>query len=307
MKIAKPVLILSTLISLFASSGYASGPGLKPIPANTDPNCVTNPNDPYEPRVRMVKGPDTGVCVNSTLRRSVMQLSEEEAKKYFAPSEGKIVVANFSYKNKYWIAEIPIEDVTKMVLQSEHFPMFTRPVKILIDHTQIRFDFSTPIHLVTQVTNEPRETVDLHHLILSDENIGPYGEAFDFFGGAKGQFNVAYRLVALEDKYEWMIKKQGHRVDQREFSLSQNNQIAFLLEGIRRGTINGSGRSYDSFKLNCSSEILNILNAVIGTKTFKTFGFISNELPRMLDSLHVLEKEKMPTLNDDYKNLKEQN
>lgn len=296
----KNILIASTLISLMAPMAFASGPGIKPIPANTDPNCITNPNDPYEPRVKMVTGPDIGVCVNSTLRRSVKALLGDEASKYFPPTDGKIVVANFSHKNKYWIAEIPLSSITDMVLQSEHFPMVTKPIKIEIDHTQIRFSFSEPIRLVTQATDGPRETLELHHLILSEENIGPYGEAYDFFNGTKGYFNVAYRIVSLEDKYNWMIADSGHTVSQRRFNLSEHNQISYLLEGIKRGTEYGSSRPYHSFNLNCSTEILDILNAVLGTDKFDTIGFISNKLPAMLNSLKVLSPEKMPTFNEDY-------
>lgn len=284
-----------------APMAFASGPGIKPTPANTDPNCITNPNDPYEPRVRMVTGPDTGVCVNSTLRRSVMALTGAEAAKYFPAADGKIVVANFSHKNKYWIAEIPLSKMTDMILQSEHFPMVNKPVKIEIDHTQIHFAFSEPIRLISQAADEARETLELYDLILSEENIGPYGEAFDFFGGAKGHFNVAYRVVSLEDKYNWMIAEQGHTVSQRRFDLNQYNQISYLLEGIKRGTKYGSGRPYDSFNLNCSTEILDILNAVLGTQTFDTVGFISNKLPAMLDSLKVLSKEEIPTFNETFK------
>lgn len=300
----KSILITSTLISLMAPIAFASGPGIKPIPANTNPNCITNPNDPYEPRVRMVTGPDTGVCVNSTLRRSVTALTGAEAAKYFPPADGNIVVANFSHKNKYWIAEIPLSKMTDMILQSEHFPMITKPIKIEIDHTQIHFAFSEPIRLVSQATDEVRQNLELYDLILSEENIGPYGEAFDFFGGAKGHFNVAYRVVSLEDKYNWMIAEQGHQVSQRRFDLNQYNQISFLLEGIKRGTEYGSGRPYDSFNLNCSTEILDILNAVLGTHTFDTIGFISNRLPAMLNSLNLLNKEKMPTFNETFKKQK---
>lgn len=303
LEMIKHILIASTLISLMAPMAFASGPGIKPIPANTDPNCITNPNDPYEPRVRMVTGRDAGVCVNSTLRRSVKALLGDEAAQYFPHADGKIVVANFSHKNKYWIAEIPLSSMTEMVLQSEHFPMVTKPIKIEIDHTQIRFSFSQPIRLVTQVTDGPRETLELHHLILSEENIGPYGEAYDFFNGAKGYFNVAYRIVSLEDKYNWMIADSGHQVSQRRFDLGQYNQISYLLEGIKRGTQYGSGRPYDSFNLNCSTEILDILNAVLGTDKFETVGFVSNKLPRMLDSLKVLDLEKMPNFNEEYKDL----
>lgn len=296
----KNILIALTLISFMTSIAFASGPGLKPIPANTDPNCITNSNDPYEPRVRMITGPDKGVCVNSTLRRSVKALLGAEAAKYFPAADGKIVVANFSHKNKYWIAEIPLSSMTEMILQSEHFPMVNKPVKIEIDHTQIHFAFSEPIHLISQATNGPRETLELYDLILSEENIGPYGEAFDFFGGAKGHFNVAYRVVSLEDKYNWMIAEQGHTVSQRRFNLNQYSQVSYLLEGIRRGTEYGSGRPYDSFNLNCSTELLDILNAVLGTKKFSTVGFVSNKLPAMLDSLKVLSKEEVPTFNETF-------
>lgn len=278
----------------------AGAPGITGTPINKDPNCVVNINDPFEPRVRMQYGPDAGACINSILRRSAMQLAPAVAAKYFVPIADTIVVANVSHKNKFWVARIPVKAITKMVLQSEHFPMISTPVKIDIDHTQIRFDFSRPIYLVTQESNTPRKMIKLKNLILSVENIGPKGEAFNFIGGARGHFNLAYRLVSLEDKFNWMVTENQDIVSQKNFLLNKKQQTSVLLEGIRRGTQYGSSRSYDSFSRNCSTELLDLFNTLFKTKKFPVTGFVSNTLPEKLQSMGILSTKEMPDFNDEY-------
>lgn len=295
--------MLLLLVSLCMTKAIASGPGFGPLPLNKDPNCVTSLHDPFEPRTRMQKGPDKGECINATLRRSATLLSDEAAARYFAPSEDKIVVANVSHKGQFWVAQIPINKISKMVLQSEHFPMLERPVEINIDHTQIRFDFSRPIRLVTQDLKSTRKTATLKHILFSVENVGPRGEVFDFIQGMKGHFNMAYRLVSLEDKYNWMIIKNKNIVDQKEFLLNSDQAADLLLEGIKRGTKYGSSRSYHSLKRNCASELVNIFNSLFGTSEFKMTSFYSNRLEENLISIGLLSSEQMLTFNEEYRHL----
>lgn len=293
-------LLVMAAFALINHSAVAGAPGIKGSPINTHPQCVVNANDPFEPRVRMTKGPDAGACINSTLRRSAMQLAPEIAARYFKPVAGTIVVANVSHKKKFWIAQIPINEISNMVLQSEHFPMISSPVEVVIDHTQIRFDFKKPIYLIPQDLKEKREIVTLKNIILSVENIGPRGEKFNFFSGLKGHFNLAYRLVSVEEKFNWMVLENENIVSQRRFKLSQKNQRSVLLGGIRRGTAYGSSRAYHSITRNCSSELLDLFNELFGTKKFKVTGFYSNVLDSHLEKIGMLSDEEMPDFNQEY-------
>lgn len=291
--------VLFFILGLSIQNAMASGPSLPETAINKDPNCIVNANDPFEPHVRMTKGPDAGACINSTLRRSAIQLSNQRAAEYIAPQAGTVTVANFSHNKKFWIAQIPVNKIEKMILQSEHFPMMNLLLNVSIDHVQIRFDFSEPVRLVSQVKEEIKETIELKSIVLSVENISPRGEAFDFFGGAQGHYNTAYRLVSSKDKYKWMIIDNKDIVDQRKFSLNSKDAAKVLLEGIARGTQYGNTRPYDSFKRNCATEILDMLSVTIGTKKHSIVGFYSNALADLLDSEGVLTDDTLPTLNNE--------
>ncbi len=266
-------------------------------PANTDPNCVTNAHDPFEPRVRMPSGPEKGLCINSKYRRSARQLSANAAARYFTEKDGSIVVANFSHLKKFWVAQIPVKQIKHIILQTQFFPV----MGMEISHVQLRFDFTAgaKIKLISQDASGPAKTLSVKHVLLSVENIGPHGEKFDFMKGMKGYFNLVYRLVSLEDKYDWMITQQGHRVTQHLLKISPKNAQKVFMEGVSRGTARGSKTSYHSIHQSCSTELIKIFKATLGTRD-SVRSFHPNLIVDILKNRNLIQGQ-LQTLNEEFR------
>lgn len=268
-------------------------------PVNTDPNCVFNPHDPFEPRSRMSHGPEKGLCINSQWRRSARELNGSEAARYFGQRDGSIVVANFSHQKKFWVAQIPVKKITRMILQTQYFPQGPEILGIEISHVQFRFDFApgAKIELISQDSSESVRKISVKHALLSVENIGPHGEKFDFVRGFKGYFNLVYRLVSLEDKYDWMVRLQGHRVTQHLVKVTPKNAQKIFMNGVMKGTIRGSRTPYHSIKQSCSTELVKILRDALGTRD-SLLSFHPNEVLEIMKRRGLIAGE-LPTLNEE--------
>ncbi len=289
---------LQFLILMLATS--LSFAQMHEAPVNRDPNCVLNPHDPFEPRVRMSHGPEKGLCINSQTRRSAQKLSPNDAARYFTPVAGSIIVSNFSHQKKFWVAQISYKKIKRMILQTQYFPQGPRQLGIEISHVQFRFDFEagTKIVLISQDSSEPARKISVKHTLLSVENIGPHGEKFDFVRGMKGYFNLVYRAVSLEDKYDWMVRVQGHRVTQHLLKVTPEQAQKIFLEGVARGTARGSTTPYHAIKQSCSTELIKIVKAAIGTRD-SIWSFHPNQILEILENRNLIERE-LPTLNEEF-------
>ncbi len=278
---------------------FATTMSFAQYPANTDPNCVSHAHDPFEPRTRMSQGPEKGLCINSDFRRSATILNSSEAARYFPSRKDSIVIANFSHQKKFWIAQIPVKRIKRMILQTQFFPIGPTALGIEISHVQFRFDFEagTQIDLLSQDAAAPVRSTSIKHVILTVENVGPHGEKFDFMKGMKGYFNLVYRAVSLEDKYNWMIKEQGHRVTQHQLKVTPQEAQKIFMEGMKRGTKRQSRTIYHSLNQSCSTELVKILKATLGTWD-SVMSFYPNLILPILQNRGLILKE-LPTLNQE--------
>lgn len=298
---------LILLTSFIASSAFAGSGSSKPVltlPTYVPGTCIVDANDPFEPNVKMLAGPQKGWCVNPLKRRSVKTLSMSEAAPYFPQKDGTWVIANFSHQNKFWIAQIPFKKVKSLRMQVEYFPILKFP-KIDIAHTQFVFDFSDgeQILLMPQVRNVPAGTqpIRLNKMIFSVENVGPYGEMFDAEKGMEGYYNVAYRAVSLADKYQWMIAEQGHKVIQIPLKLDPMQVRDVLTESLIRGSGWSTRRTYNTFEPNCVSELFHILDSSLKIYDFD-LPWLPNNAKDSLEERGLVDTSiKLPTLNEEYK------
>lgn len=305
-------------LGLVPTIAFSSTPNSAPLslPEYWENTCIVNPKDSFEPNVRLEVGPLKGLCVNPLQRRSAQILTLEQASKYFLTSEiqdSDLVVANFSHQGNFWVAKIPVQKVEKMILQVEYFP--TGPGGVLkIAHSQFRINFQdgATVDLVPQIQNtsnsEPQDfksattnqRIRLNELLFSVENIGPYGEKFDPVKGMKKHYNIAYRLVSLEDKYKWMIEEQNHTVLQHLLNLSPADVQRFLRRVLDEAQHYSTRRSYHTFTANCVTEPFILLDEVMGIEN-QTVPQIPNFARAALRNRGLLDtKTKTPTLNEEY-------
>jgi hypothetical protein len=276
------------LTSMMAMAG---GPtSQKQVPNYIGNSCVVDRQDAYEPHVRIDSGEYKGLCVNPTLRRSAVVLSA---------SATDTVVANFSHRDQFWLAEIPVSKIEALYLQIEKFPLFGGGS---IAHTQLRVVFAkgAQVQLKSQSSAQADQSGPvLDGMIFSVENISPYGELFDAFKGLFDQYRVAYRLVSLEQKYDWMIRQQGHEVRQYKLKLSPAQAQAVLREGLRRGTQHGISLAYNTLSKSCVTELFDITDRALGTKHLIT-PFFPNSVVAEFKYRGLLDEDsEMPLFNDE--------
>src|SRR5262245_32450538 len=138
---------LATLIALTTQVWAKDPPEAWP----RNPQCVCDPNDPFDPKAKLPAGKYKGQCSYSCRLRSVNRLSPVGALPYLPDAEftdSVIYAANVQHEGKFWVARIDLTQVKDLYLQ--------RNVgKGLLDvgHGQLRFEMkpSHPIELVRQV------------------------------------------------------------------------------------------------------------------------------------------------------------
>jgi hypothetical protein len=286
----------------FASASPEKDTSLK-LPTFIQDTCIVDANDPFEPNMKMQRGPQKGWCVNPLKRRSVRILKDFEARPYFSSRPGTIVIANFSHKNKFWIAQIPIDSVATLRMQIEYFPIMKFP-KVSIAHTQFVFDFKNgeKVLLMPQVKNIPSgiRPIELQKMIFSVENVGPFGEMFDARKGMQDYYNIAYRAVSLEEKYDWMIAEQSHKVKQLAIKLPADQVRKVLNEAISRGQRWSTSRSYNTLEPNCVSELFDILDVALDLRGHD-LPWLPNRARISLAERELLDETvSLPTFNEEY-------
>ena len=294
-------LFLNIVLSFLSLASYAQIAKTS-LPSYVEGTCIVDRNDPFEPDVRMKEGPLKGMCVNPLARRSVKILSAEETKPYFSLKTGNIVIANFSHEQKFWVAQIPIDQVQQLKIQIQYFAVVKVP-RIEIAHTQFLFEFKEGAEILLTPQVRPAkssEIVKLKKMIFSVENIGPYGEAFDGLKGLKGHYKLAYRAVSLADKYQWMVKEVKSLVEQERIDLRPDQVRAVLNEALTRGDQWSTNRDYHTIKPNCVSELFSILDKVLVIKGLP-LPFVPNFAPQALWFRGILDTQTaLPSLNESY-------
>lgn len=290
------VLIAATMpVSFLVTAPVAA----TPLP-NPNANCTCNPNDSFEPRARMPKGPFKGQCINSCEQRSVKLLLSAAAAHY-EPSPGMQVVANVSHGGNFWVAKIPPNAIEDVIFQIEHFPAVVPAA-----HTQLRFRFKpgSEVILVSQAMAASTQ-VGIKDLVYSVEAVGIPEGRFNLFAGFFDRFALAYRLVSLQDRAEQMLVKDQHRVEQLKLNLTAEAKQQLLRKVILMSDRAGMRQMYDTFAKNCTTELFHAIDQSIqydGTRrqprmnqesfgNMPTGSFISRLLQNKIFSFETLNRQ----------------
>ncbi len=141
------------------------------------PECIANPNDPFEIGARGTEGVDAGNCRDQKVFRPVVLLTQQErlASGFAAqPANGKIVVANVSDSNGFSIAEIPLNKIVETRLLVQNFDIGFGVLKVSPGHVMIRYLFSEDVVLRTQTLGQPVKEKHVRDLYFSAHTHEPY-------------------------------------------------------------------------------------------------------------------------------------
>lgn len=271
-------------LGLFA---LATACGTKPSNTTTNlsslggSDCVFDAQDPFEPKSRIPKGDHKGECYDTRKARSLVQLTEEQASKYGGAAKGVLSVANVTHKGKFHVAHIPLEGLKNAIFHLEYFPAV-----VPAGHTQLRlqFDEKMPVTLISQSKSEMTSVDRVTDLVLSVEALGQPGYQYDIFKGMDDQFGAVYRMTSLEEKYDHMVRKQSHRVEQWKLNMSHDEMKEVLQKYVAKSQERSMNYMYHTLKLNCTNEIVAAIDAGmdynlrerVGQFTAKTTDFYPN-------------------------------
>lgn len=300
--------LLGSALLLQTLSAQAIEIGLPHIPDYVPGTCIVDPHDPFEPNATMGSGALKDMCINPTRRRSVTLVKPEQAQAYFQNLKAdELVVANVSHLERFWVAKIPVTQISQMFLQVEYFPVSAVGLEVDIAHTQFRFDLKdgAQVELVSQPQPGGQissERVRLNHLIFSIENASPYGDKFNAAKGLdRDNYRLAFRLSSLPDKYHWMITLQNHKVEQYLLTYSPEEAQKILLKGIETGHHLGLKKKYHMISANCANELFRVIDSALPKgDRLKVRPAYPNIAPWAFQMRGRLSPLAWPTLNEDH-------
>jgi hypothetical protein len=261
---------------------------------STDDPCVGRANDPYEPRLRFLKGITTkGKCIDASYRRSIVLLDDPKADlpdtqlgdpnvelpdtqlgdpnvelpdtQLGDPNvelPDTVKFANLYHMKNFYIAEVDTTAISEVILQLEHF---VRNSLNAGAHAQLRLRFSKPVKITAQYDLAQTPVVEeVNQLILSYEGLGsestgkfdlsPLIQAFD-----RSSVGI-YRITTMNEYIDTFVKSTGNRVEQWKVDLSQEKKMELFKEWAQTSNKKGMLSPYQLFDSNCINQVLNAMD-----------------------------------------------
>lgn len=221
------------------------------------PSCVLDHADPFDLGWALAGGPNAGKCLDTTQKRSVVQLPNGPA-----GQNGMITIANFAHNGKFWIASIDPNGIDEVIFQVDHFP-----AAVPAAHAQIRFKMKRgrEVSLVEQDASgaEPRQArQSVRDFVYSVEAVESYqgGENFDIFKGLERHFGLAYRFVSMADRFRDMITIDHHLTQQYSLKLSDADKSRLLQNAVNMSEKFGMKYYYNTLTRSCTTEAFRLLD-----------------------------------------------
>jgi hypothetical protein len=261
----KAVKILAlTVVPLltFTPIVYAQSGRIVPAAANKNKVCICDPKDPFDPRARMPQGPFKGRCM-SCKQRSVRLLSPVETIPYNAAPD-MLVIANFNYKGKYWVAKIPKNAVEDVIFQIQYYNVLPSPYTA---HSQIRFRLKPGYEaiLVPQSIGVAPTEIRMRDFVYAANAMLVEGGEWNPATGLLDFFAIAHEFISLEDRIKDAFEyKLTDRVEQIRLALTPQQKQELLMSAILQGDRDRTNSMYDTLNKNCTSEVLRAVDRTIG-------------------------------------------
>lgn len=215
--------------------------------------CRQNPADIFEPQQGMPKGKFKGDCLKSEAARTLYVPEESELRQIgyvkTPESEGKTIVVNVSHENKFYLAEIPVNKITRVVYQLKRFfPEWAAA------HTQLRFDFSEPVVLKDQIDGKT-EIAKLNSLIFSTEAMFRVnGPKYDLLKGTLNEYGIVYRLISIDQEHQSVVE-EGKNVEQFQLAFTAEQAQDLFKQILARHSNKEITQMYNTISLNCTNVL----------------------------------------------------
>jgi len=220
--------------------------------------CILSKTDPYDLGEVMREGDYKGQCMNTSLRRPAVILSEDDA---------KITIANFFHAGTFWIAEIPKSGVDQVIFQIASFPESVPLIKFA--HNQLRFVMKSgiTIKLTPQDTASKLAPTEIDQLNFVDQPTGPKG--LDEYEGSKGlspTYGNMLRVMGTIDRAHEELGGNDDTTRQFLLKMTDDEKNLALINGVRLSAKLGYDDIYRLFSENCMTTAFDILDQSVTYK-----------------------------------------
>lgn len=212
--------------------------------------CVQNRGDAYDWGWIVPvesRSPYRGQCIDTSVKRPAILISA---------TRSGIRFANFQYRGRFYIAEIPPHAVQSIRFLIENFKKVLGVIQPA--HTELRFILKKGQDAILTPQYGSGRRVRLRDIVLSVDYMAPSGVAYSVLRGMGEVYMNAYRFI---DTRERALEAAGkkHVVRQYLLKVPERHLDETLWAGISLSNDRGLGDVYNTLSLNCTTEAFRIL------------------------------------------------
>jgi len=238
--------------SMFSQHLFADSVANPKVNSNQSETCITSKTDPYDLGELVRAGDNKGKCMNTSIRRPAVILSEDDT---------KIVIANFYHDDAYWIAEMPKTGIDQVIFQIAQFPDSVPFIEF--SHTQLRFVMKAgeTIKLTPQDTASKLAPTEIDQFNLVDQVTGPKGE--DEFAAAHAigpNYGNVLRVMGSSDRAKEELGGNDDTTRQYLLKMTDEEKLAAMINGVHVSAKLGYDDIYKLFSENCTTTAFDILD-----------------------------------------------
>jgi hypothetical protein len=250
--------------------------------------CVLSKTDPYDLGEVMHAGDYKNQCMNTSIRRPAVIISEDDQ---------KITIGNFYHAGTYWIAEMPKTGIDQVIFQIASFPDSVPLIKFA--HTQLRFVMKAgnAIKLTPQDTASKLTPTEIDQFNLVDQVSGPKG--LDEFEASKGlgpNYGNILRVMGSLDRAKEELGGADDTTRQYLLKMTDEEKTAAMINGVHLSASLGYDDIYKLFSENCTTTAFDILDRSIDyghhVRPFKIYIWDIRD-PIVGPSVRALKKRKI--------------
>lgn len=232
----------------------------------SDESSTQATSDPYDPDKKIRVGKYKRQIVDSSEKRPA-EIIEEEADFF--------IMANFRHKHQFWIAKVPKTAVEEVVVRIDRFPTSVPLVKPA--HTLLAFKLKdgSPVQLSPQPSNggavqEPT-TVDAFY--FSVDYMAPKGIEYGLVEGLGKNFLATERFLSVWERGATETYNPDYPSDNLPLALDEETKNQLLEKAIRRSNARRDDDFYNTWEINCTTELFSLLDSEIdyGSRKVKPF------------------------------------
>ena len=255
--------------ALTASTAFA-GPGgnqprpePRPIRPKIMEDCEIDENDPFDREERMPAGPHKGLCIDTSIHRSVRSVDEATLRDWGIRDVNVTAMANFRHDEKFWVAVVPNEIIVDAMYQ-----VFFMTKAVPITHGQLRLRLNhggRKIRLIEQKRTPPRKSIVLEEdIVFAEYGVRAKGhdENFNALHGVIDQYSISFVFQSLSQASKWAFDSKI-KVNQYVLDLETENVRKVLAKGIELGTENGMQTPYNTFTASCHNTVFMVLHEIL--------------------------------------------